>query len=153
MICLLSVTTVGASSHQSVDGVDREPDGDSTLSPSERRSIHSSEKQEQEKEQRGHYRGVTFEDIVQPDLIASAPSLDDERKRGMFRRFGKSSTPSTTTTTIPEPRSTTQRSYPPVKHCGAKSRFKATVRALVPHLSIPKRGSGCGRRSDYEPMK
>jgi len=149
---------VGASSHQSVDGVDRDPDRDSTLSPGERRSIHSSEKQEQEKEQRGHYRGITFEDIVQPDLIASAPSLDDERKRGMFRRFDKSSTPSTTTTTtttttIPEPRSTTKRSYPPVKHCGAKSRFKATLRALVPRLSIPKWGSGYGHRSDYEAVK
>jgi len=155
----LSSSNMGVSSHRSVDRVDHEPDGDSTLSPSERQSIHGSEKQEeklepepdQEKEKRGHYRSLTFEDILPPHLIATAPSLDDERKRGMFCRSGKSSTP--LTTTIPEPRSRTKRGYPLVKHSGTKSRFKATVRALVRPLSISKGGSGCGRSSDYEAMK
>jgi hypothetical protein len=170
------VAIVGASSRRSVDKVDREADTESTLAPSERsrsrsRASHNSERRQgqgQEQEQghgqeqrwrKGHYRGITFDDILPPHLITSAPPPGAEQKqtqtRGGRGRPKSAEVPSkaATTSTIPstsEPRSsTTKHSYPSVKHSGGKSRIHATARALVRRLTLaPKRDSR--RRGGYE---
>ncbi|KAH9963315.1 hypothetical protein BC827DRAFT_1266597 [Russula dissimulans] len=93
--------------------------------------------------QRGHYRGITFEEILPPHLITNAPSPDvdqkQERRKSAAARRPASST-STSTATV----SSTKRGYPSVKNSGSKSRLRATARALVRHLSVAKRDSPRG---------
>lgn len=154
--------TVGASILRSVDKVDREPDTDSTDSPSDYSSLPSptSETQEQESKDRkgkGHYRGITFEDILPPHLITNAPppGADQIRRGGRPRSAEIPSTSSSsppTTTTERRASTSTKRSYPPLKkqHSGGKSRFQATARALVRRLTLSKPKQDSRRRGAYE---
>jgi len=149
---------MGASSLRSVDKVDREPDTDSPSYYSG--PIPTSEKQEKEQEPpkekewkgKGHYRGITFEDILPPDLIANAPppGVDQKRERPKSAQLPSTSSSSSPPTTTAERRSSTstKRSYPPMKqHSGGKSRFHATARAIVRRLTVSKPKQDSRRRS------
>ena len=149
---------MGASSLRSVDKVDRERDTDSTDAPSYYSGpIPTSEKRDQDQEPpkerkgKGHYRGITFEDILPPDLIANAPppGVDQKRERPKSAQLpSTSSSPSTTTTAERRSSTSTKRSYPPMKqHSGGKSRFHATARAIVRRLTVSKPKQDSRRRS------
>ena len=147
---------MGASTLRSVDKVDPESDTDSTGFPSDYSGpgpTSTSEGQEQETKERkgkGHYRGITFEDILPPDLIANAPPLDVDQKRGRLRpkSIQLPLTPSSTTTDRRSPTST-KRNYPPLKqYSPGKSRFHTTARALVRRLTRSKKSKQ--RRNGYE---
>jgi len=151
---------MGESSHRSTEKVDREPDAESTLVPSER-STHSPERrqgqgqEDEHQRRRGHYRGITFDDILPPHLIANAPPPGTEQKQGRKRPKSTELPPTTDITTSEPPRSSTKRSYPSLKHSGSggKSRLQATARALVRRLTVaPKRERESRRRSGYDPV-
>lgn len=145
---------MGASTLRSVDKVDT----DSKDSPSYYSGpVPTSEKREQEpsKEKewkKGHYRGITFEDILPPHLITNAPPPGVDPKRGRPKSAELPSTPSSTTA---KRRSSTssKRSYPPMKqHSVGKSRFHATARALVHRFTVSKPKQDSRRRSGYDPV-
>ena len=154
---------MGASILRSVDKVDREPDTDSTDSPSDYSSLPSptsettqQERESQDRKGKGHYRGITFEDFLPSDRIGNAPppGADQIRRGGRPKSAEIPSTSSSSVTTTAERRASTstKRSYPPLKkqHTGGKSRFQATARALVRRLTLSKPKQDSRRRGAYE---
>ena len=108
-------------------------------------------------ERQGHYRGITFDDILPPHLITNAPPPGPEQKqkqqgrsKPVVERRRSTAAPTTTTTSSSSPAPpppSTKRNYPSVKKqssSGGKSRFHATARALVRGLSMVKRNSRGG---------
>ena len=93
---------------------------------------------------RGHYRGITFDDILPPHMITNAPPPDVDQKRGDHsgpaeRRHAAPSSSATEAMGL-EARPSTKRNYPTAKKSsGGKSRLRATARALVRGLSVVKR--------------
>jgi hypothetical protein len=150
---------VGASNDLSFDGLHYELDVDSSSSPTEGTgstfssplaspTSPSSGISSDQPEQKGHYRGITFEEILPPHLITNAPASDvdqkQERRKSVLRRPNSESSTSAATTTETEspplPPPPTKRAYATVKHStGGKSRLRATARALARHLTVVKR--------------
>jgi hypothetical protein len=101
----------------------------------------------------GHYRGITFDDILPPHLIANAPPVDVDEKQGRVRpkSLHIPSAPSSMTT---DRRSSTskKRNYPPSKqYSPSKSGFQTTARAFVRRLTTSKKSKqGSSRHSNYE---
>ncbi|KAH9037662.1 hypothetical protein EDB85DRAFT_1935767 [Lactarius pseudohatsudake] len=100
--------------------------------------------------QRGHYRGITFEDILPPQFISNAPPPTVEQKRGSVRRSKPADAhgPPAATSLTSEPPA--KRSFP-AKHPdnksgggGSKSRIRNTARALVRGLSMAKKRDSQG---------
>lgn len=102
-------------------------------------SSPSSKDGPEQQTRRGHYRGITFDDILPPHLITNAPppNVDPKQKT---KSASRAPTPSTATTTTMAP---SKRNYPSAKKSsgGGKSRMRATARALIRSLSVVKRGS------------
>lgn len=104
---------------------------------------------------RGHYRGITFEEILPPQFISNAPPpmVEHTTKRGSVRhpKPADAGGPPAATSLRSEP--SVKRSYPSTKHsdggksgggAGAgsgKSRIRSTARALVRGLTMKKRDS------------
>ena len=110
--------------------------------PSSARTSTSSDGSGQQ-QQHGHYRGITFEEILPPHLIMNAPPPGVEQKKG--------SSKSTERPPTSEPPPPVKRSYPPaVKRSGGKSRFRDTARALVRRFSISVARKDTGKRRGYE---
>ena len=103
---------------------------------------------------RGHYRGITFDDILPPHLITNAPPPGVDQKRGHHSSPAEprhaAPTSSTTDATILDARPSTKRNYPTSKKSsGGKSRLRATARMLARGFSVVKRDSR-GGRNGYE---
>ena len=140
---------------------DHEPDAGSPTggSRSERSSSISTENTSpsspdgsERQTRRGHYRGITFDDILPPHLMANAPPPGAEQKRSSpaERRHSAAPPSSSIDPTTLEPRPSTKRNYPSAKKgTGGKFRLRATARALARSLSMVKRDSR-GRGGGYE---
>jgi len=144
---------MGVSNDLSIHGLHHEPETDSSRSsgedtisafsspPASPSSAISSDSGQQ-----GHYRGITFEEILPPHLITNAPSpeVDQEQER---REYGAARPPASCTSASTAAKaellrvSSTKCGYPSVKNLGSESRLRATARALVRHLSVTKRDS------------
>jgi len=140
---------------------------DYTTSPSPSSSYGSDQQQTWRK---GHYRGITFDDILPPHMITNAPPPDaaadgkqkqkqkQKQKRGGHSTPERHSLPAPSTMTMdqssPRPPSA-KRNYPsgkkpPSSGGGAGGRMRATARALVRGLSVVKMKRNSGGRSGYE---
>ena len=91
---------------------------------------------------RGHYRGITFEEILPPQFISNAPSPTVEPKRGPIRRSNQPANANAP----PAASEPVRRSYPPAKSSDSKSnsRIRNTARALARGLSIMKKRDSQG---------
>lgn len=126
--------------------VDHESDTDSTDSVSRgssgRRTTTSGDTPIDGPEaRRGHYRGITFEEILPPQFISNAPSPTVEPKHGPVRRSANADAPP------PASESAVRRSYPPAKKSSdgkSNSRIRNTARALARGLSIMKKRDSQG---------
>ena len=92
----------------------------------------------------GHYRGITFEEILPPQFISNAPSPAVEPKHGSFRHPKPANADGPTAASEPPVR----RSYPSAaaKSSDGKSnsRIRNTARALARGLSIMKKRDSQG---------
>jgi hypothetical protein len=152
--------------------VDHERDAESSSSPSEGSSSTSTEYTSsphprdgsEQQPRRGHYRGMTFDDILPSHMITTAPppGVEQKQKQGRSKPIERRHSTVTAAPTSPstsmamatmEPRPpSTKRNYPAAKKQssgGGKSRLQATARALVRGFSVVKRNSR-GRGSGYE---
>lgn len=102
-----------------------------------------------------HYRGITFDDILSPDMITSAPPPVPDAAAGggkqKRRRHSKAaSSSSSESSTMEQPRSPgSMRNYPssPEKKLSSAGRMHATARAFVRGLSVMKVKRDSHRRS------
>jgi hypothetical protein len=102
--------------------------------------------------QRGHYRGITFEEILPPQFISSAPPpMVEQPKRGTVRHPKPADADGPPAATSPKSESSVKRSYTSAKHSDSgksggsgggssgKSRIRSTARALVRGLTMVKK--------------
>ncbi|KAI0301928.1 hypothetical protein B0F90DRAFT_1716446, partial [Multifurca ochricompacta] len=130
--------------HESDTNSDGSPQTASSSSSSAFPSLYSdSSVQQEQQQQKGHYRGITFEEILPSHLITNAPPSTVEQKRGSFRHPKPAEQSLTTSPTGGPPPPIKQRSYP-------SSRIRDTARALVRGLSIAKRDSRGHDRDGYK---
>ncbi len=146
----------------SIEGTRSEPSSPSTGTTGSSGSSDGSEQQQQQtRKGGGHYRGITFDDILPSHMIASAPPPEEaNRKQKQKRGHSKAASApaaapaehrqsSTVTPPSEPPRTPTKRNYPSGKKLsvdggGGKSRVRATARALVRGLTAVKRNSRGG---------
>ena len=122
----------------------------------------------------GHYRGMTFDDILPSYMIANAPPPGADEKQQKRRRDSKApssssagpsrsrgsfSPPSSTTTTATtmeqqqQPRSPSKRDYPSGKKHSSSAgggRMRATARMLARGLSVVRMKRDSRGRGGYE---
>ncbi len=154
---IISYPTVGKSNHRPNNvllRVDHGSDTDSTDNGGSRRPTSTSgdTSTDAAEAQRGHYRGITFEEILPPQFISNAPPPTAETKRGSVRlpKPSDSHGPPAASSLTSEPPA--KRSYPSAsKHSdskpsggGGQSRIRKTARALVRGLSMAKKRDSRG---------
>ena len=127
--------------------VDHESDTDSTSSFSKgsSRGTASTSRDTPTDGPRGHYRGITFEEILPPQFISNAPPPTVEPKHGSTRHTKSSDVDGLPVTS----ESPVKRSYPSAKPSdskpsGGNSRIRNTARALARGLSIMKKRDSQG---------
>ena len=148
---------VSLSDYRSMGIVDHERDpseGSRSTTSTSTEYTSSSPHSRDGSERRGHYRGITFDDILPPHLITNAPPPGPEQKqkqqgrsKPVVERRRSTAAPTTSSSSSSPPPPSTKRNYPSVKKqssSGGKSRFHATARALVRGLSMVKRNSRGG---------
>jgi hypothetical protein len=115
-------------------------------SPSSARAPKSSDRSEQQRG--GHYRGITFEEILPPHLITTAPPPEVEQPKRSSTQYQKRG-PGPKTSSMAAPPSI-KRSYQPVKRPGGKFGFRDTARALMRSFTSGKRKRNSRGRGSYE---
>ena len=98
--------------------------------------------------QRGHYRGITFEEILPPQFISNAPPpMVEQPKRGTVRHPKPADAEGPPAAASLRSELSVKRSYPSAKHSDSdksggssgKSRIRSTARALVRGLTMVKK--------------
>jgi hypothetical protein len=92
---------------------------------------------------RGHYQGITFEDILPPQFISNAPSSTVEPKHGLVRHPKPANADGPPAAASEPP---VRRSYPSAKSSDGKSssRIRNTARALARGLTMKKKRDSQG---------